>query len=75
MVGSSAAMGGPCAHIGIEGRNGGGKKGRTPWGGAMEALLLRAGEEEGRRRHGQGAPSLRAGCCVREEDREEESGS
>jgi hypothetical protein len=57
-----------------------GKKGRTTWGGAMEALLLRAGEEEGRRRHGQGGSSLRPGCCaweeegllLREEDRDKE---
>jgi hypothetical protein len=74
MVGSSKAMEGPCAHKGTEGRNGGGGEWRTPWGGAMEALLLRTGEEERRRRHGQGGSSLRARCCCRGAGRKKGSG-
>jgi hypothetical protein len=49
MVGSSTAMGGPCAHKGTEGRNGGGgggnggRRGVVPWRPCSCALERRKG--------------------------------
>jgi hypothetical protein len=82
MVGSSAAMGGPCAHTGTEGRNGGGKKGGrrgvVPWRPCSCALGRRKGGDAMDRELPPCALAAvrgrKKGCCVSEEDREEESG-